>query len=85
MRRKTQIAVLAAVLVAALLAAGAYAYDSSQKDKSADGVTIAGVDVGGMEAEEAAAAVRRHLLAPLRHSLRVKFHGHSWELPGAKL
>jgi lipoprotein-anchoring transpeptidase ErfK/SrfK len=85
MRRKTQIAVLAAVLVVALLAAGAYAYDSSQQDKIADGVTIAGVDVGGMEAEEAAAAVRHRLLAPLRHSLRVKFHGHSWELSGRRL
>ena len=36
-------------------AVGAYAYDSSQKDKIAEGVTIAGVDVGGMEAEEAEA------------------------------
>ena len=28
-------------------------------------------------------AVRRRLLAPLRHSLRVSFDGESWELPGA--
>jgi lipoprotein-anchoring transpeptidase ErfK/SrfK len=85
MRRKTQIAVLAAVLALVLLAAGAYAYDSSQKDKIADGVTIAGVDVGGLESEQAAAAVRHQLLAPLRHSLTVGFDGHAWALPGDKL
>ena len=47
------------VLAVVLLAGGAYAYDSSQKDKIADGVTIAGVDVGGLDADQAAAAVRR--------------------------
>jgi lipoprotein-anchoring transpeptidase ErfK/SrfK len=85
MGRKAQIAVIAAVVVVVLGAVGAYAYDSSQKDKIADGVTIAGVDVGGLNAEEAATAVRRHLLVPLRHPLRVRFDGDSWALPGAKL
>jgi lipoprotein-anchoring transpeptidase ErfK/SrfK len=74
-----------AVLVVVLGAAGAYAYDSSQKDKIAEGVHIAGVDVGGLDEEEAAALVRHRLLAPLRHSLRVSFDGESWKLPGAKL
>lgn len=85
MGRKTQIAVIVAVVVVALGAGGAYAYDSSQKDKIADGVHVAGVDVGGLDEEEAAALVRRKLLAPLRHSLRVDFDGESWRLPGARL
>jgi lipoprotein-anchoring transpeptidase ErfK/SrfK len=85
MGRKTQIGVIVAVLVVALGAAGAYAYDSSRKDQIADGVHIAGVNVGGLNEEEAAALVRHRLLAPLRHSLRVNFSGDSWELPGAKL
>lgn len=85
MGRKTQIAVIAAVAVVALGVGAAYAYDSSQKDKIADGVQIAGVDVGGLDEAEAAALVRRRLLAPLRHSLRVSFDGESWRLPGAKL
>ncbi len=55
------------MLLIVVAAVGAYAYDSSQKDKIAEGVTIAGVDVGGMDADEAKAAVRRQLLAPLRH------------------
>ncbi|MCW2988801.1 MAG: hypothetical protein JWM24_1739 [Solirubrobacterales bacterium] len=85
MGRKTQIAVIVTVAIVALGAAGAYAYDSSQKDKIAEGVRIAGVDVGGMTEDEAAELVQRRLLAPLRHSLRVSFDGRKWELPGATL
>ncbi len=83
--RKTQIAAIVAVLVVVIGAVAAYAYDSSQKDKIADGVTIAGVDVGGLDEAQAAAAVRRHLLVPLRHSLVVSYDGRRWALPGAKL
>jgi L,D-transpeptidase catalytic domain/Putative peptidoglycan binding domain len=67
------------------LLAGAYAYDNSQKDKIADGVTIAGIDVGGLDADQAAAKVRRHLLSPLRQSLRVRYEGDSWALAGKRL
>jgi lipoprotein-anchoring transpeptidase ErfK/SrfK len=83
--RKTQIAAIAVALVVLLGGAVAYAYDSSQKDKIADGIRVAGVDVGGLDEDKAATLVRRRLLAPLRHSLRVSFDGESWELPGAKL
>jgi lipoprotein-anchoring transpeptidase ErfK/SrfK len=83
--RRTRIAALLAVLALVLAAAGAYAYDSSRKDEIADGVTIAGVDVGGLDSAEAAAAVRRRLLAPLRHSLRVTYGEEAWVLPGAAL
>jgi hypothetical protein len=85
MGRKAQIAAIAMAAVIVIGAAGAYAYDRTQKDKIADGVVIAGVDVGGLDAEEAAALVRRELLQPLRHSLRVSFDGETWSLPGARL
>jgi hypothetical protein len=85
MGRNTQIALSIVALIVVLGAAAAYAYDSSRKDKIADGVVIAGVDVGGLEEAEAAAKVRRQLLRPLRHSLRVSFNGESWTLPGSKL
>ena len=85
MGRKTQIAVITGVLVLVLGVIGAYAYDSSQNDTIADGVTIGGVDVGGMNEAEATRAVRGHLLAPLRNSLRVGFDGQSWELSGKEL
>jgi lipoprotein-anchoring transpeptidase ErfK/SrfK len=85
MGRKMQIAIVVGVLVLMLGAVGAYAYDSSQNDKIADGVTIGGVDVGGMEEAEAERAVRRQLLAPLRHSLRVGYDGEHWTLDGQSL
>jgi lipoprotein-anchoring transpeptidase ErfK/SrfK len=85
MGRKTQIAIVAGVAVLLLLALGAFAYDSSQNDKIADGVTVGGVDVGGMDEAEAKQEVRRRLLGPLRHSLRVGYGGRHWELHGRSL
>lgn len=85
MGRKAQIAIAAvAVLLLALVGVG-YAYDSSEKDKIADGVTVGGVDVGGMNEAEAKREVRRELLGPLRHSLRVGYDGESWTLDGKSL
>lgn len=85
MGKKTKIAlgVIAGLIV--VLAAGVYVYDNSQKDKIAEGVTIAGVDVGGMDAEEAKAEVQRQLLAPLKDTLEVELDDESWTLPGEKL
>ena len=85
MGRKTQIAIVFGVVVLLLGAVGAYAYDSSQEDEIAAGVTIGGVEVGGMDADEAQRAVRRQLLAPLRNSLRVSYDGEGWELSGDEL
>lgn len=80
-----QIAIVVAVSVLVLGAVAAYAYDSSQEGEIAEGVTIGGVDVGGMDEAEAERAVRRQLLAPLRHSLKVAYDGESWVLPGETL
>jgi lipoprotein-anchoring transpeptidase ErfK/SrfK len=85
MGRKSKIAVTTGILVLVLGVVAAYAYDSSQKDRIADGVTVGGVDVGGMDAARAERAVRRQLLAPLRHSLEVTFRGRAWELSGKQL
>lgn len=76
---------VAGVLALLVLVVAAYAYDSSQDGKIADGVTIGGVDVGGMSEAEAKSAVREELLAPLRHSLRVGYEGHRWTLEGKRL
>jgi hypothetical protein len=85
MRTKTSIAVLIAALLLVLVVGGAFAYDSSQKDKIADGVTIGGVDVGGLDEEQAAAKVHRKLVAPLKTSLGVSFEGKTWKLSGKQL
>jgi len=85
MGRKAQIAIASVAAVLLVLIGVGYAYDSTQKDKIADGVTIAGVDVGGMDEAEARRAVQRQLLGPLRHSLRVGYAGDSWEISGKSL
>jgi hypothetical protein len=48
-------------------------------------VTIDGIDVGGMDAEEAEATVRRQVLRPLDKPLRVTYRDQKWALPGKKL
>jgi lipoprotein-anchoring transpeptidase ErfK/SrfK len=85
MGRKSAIAVLMVVVAVALVAIGAYAYDSSREGEIADGVMIEGIAVGGMSVEEAEAAVRRGLLAPLHRPLAVTYDGRTWRLPDAKL
>ena len=85
MGTKTSIAALIAALLLVLVVGGAYAYDSSQKDKIADGVTIGGVDVSGLDEDEAKAKVHRKLVAPLKTSLGVSFEGKTWKLTGEQL
>ena len=66
--------ILVAVLLLALVggAVAAYAYDSSRDDLIAKGVTIAGVDVGGMTTSEARSVVQRELQEPLEKPVAVK-------------
>src|SRR6476646_1164064 len=85
MRTKTSIAALIAAVLLVVVVGVAYAYDSSQKDKIADGVTNGGVDVSGLDEEEAIAKVHRKLVAPLQKSLAVSFDGETWKLPGEQL
>jgi lipoprotein-anchoring transpeptidase ErfK/SrfK len=85
MGRKSWIAVIAiAVLVLGAVGA-AYAYDSSHKDEIADGITIGGIDIGGLTEAEAEAKLRHKLLDPLRESLEVRFDERTWKLEGKKL
>ena len=63
------VAVLLLVLVGGAVAA--YAYDCSRDDLIAKGVTIAGVDVGGMTTSEARRVVQRELQEPLEQPIAV--------------
>ena len=75
MGRKAQIAIIVVVLLLVGGAVGAYAYDNSRKDQIADGVTIGGVDIGGMSARRSAGAPAPALVKPLRKPLTVNFDG----------
>lgn len=72
MGTKTQITLLLTVLVLAVGAVGVYLWDSSYEETIAEGVTIGGVDVGGMEAEAARAQIRQNLITPLDRPVKVK-------------
>lgn len=85
MGRKTQVAIVAIVIVLIGGAVGAYAYDGAQKDRIARGVTISGVDVGDMSREEATTALRNQVLTPQRKPVTVKFEQKKYQLPARKL
>ncbi len=84
-RKSIAIIIAAVVLVAALAVGGAYAYDQSQEGKIAEGVTIDGIEVGGMDTKEAEAMVRHRLLRPLDKPLRVTYRDQKWKLAAEKL
>jgi lipoprotein-anchoring transpeptidase ErfK/SrfK len=72
MRHKWFILVAALLLALVASAVAAYAYDSSRDDLIAEGVTIAGLDVGGMRAAQARRLVRRELQEPLERPIAVR-------------
>ena len=74
MGRKSFIAIAAVAVTLIVGAVAAYAYDASNKDQIASGVTVAGVDVGGIGAGEARARVKRHVADPLMEPITV-VHG----------
>jgi lipoprotein-anchoring transpeptidase ErfK/SrfK len=67
----TFVAVLVVLLIAGSVAV--YAYDSSRSDRIAEGVTIGGVAVGGLSADEARAKVRRQVATEIEQPIAVEY------------
>ena len=61
-------------------AAGVYAYDHAREDKIAHGITVGGVDVGGLHREEAITRLRDELLRPLSVPVVVHARGKTFHL-----
>lgn len=74
------VAALGSVLLLALLALAGYLYDHSRRDVLANGVRIAGVDVGGLHTGAARAKLERDVLARLDEPVTVSAGGHRWTL-----
>jgi hypothetical protein len=85
MGRKAQVLIVAVVVFLIGGAVAAYAYDGAQKDELAEGVTINGIDVSGMNHADATAAVTNRVLAPQRKPVEVTFKKKSFKLPARKL
>ena len=85
MARKLQIALVFVVALLLMAAVGAYAWDTSRSDEIAEGVTIGGVDVGGMTADEARAEVDAALVEPLRDPVTIHFEDVKYRLSPERL
>ena len=73
--------IVAAVLVLLLVAAGGvYAYDSGREDQIAKGISVGGVDVGGLEATAAEQRLRTAVLEKLNRPVVAKYHGKHFTL-----
>jgi len=80
MGRKLQISLVSVVFLAIVGVLLVYWWDSTHKEMISEGVTIGGVDVGGLEADDAASQVRTNLVAPLEKTLTVTYGGETYEL-----
>lgn len=80
MGRKAQISIVSVVFAAIVAVLLAYWWDSTHKDTIAEGVTIGGVDVGGLEADAAASQVRTNLVSPLEKTIKVVWEDEVFEL-----
>jgi lipoprotein-anchoring transpeptidase ErfK/SrfK len=77
--------ILLATLLGVLIfgAVAVYAYDASRDETIAKGVTIAGVDVGGMKVDKARQVVAQQVGEPLQKTVRVRYHKRTFKLePG---
>jgi len=73
--------ILAAVLVLLLVAAGGvYAYDSGRKNQIAKGISVGGVEVGGLKATAAEQRLRAAVLEKLNRPVVARYHGKHYTL-----
>lgn len=80
--RRNRLPIVAGVAVAVLvvLAAAMLIYDHSRRDQIAKGVTIDGVNVGGLSASAARSKIESELIAPLNRPVTVRSGSHTWKL-----
>ena len=74
--------IISAVLLAlGLVTIGAvFAYDGSRGEKIAAGITVGGIDVGGLEPAAARARVEEEMVAPLEKPVVVDYDERTWKL-----
>ena len=79
--RSRSFLIVTAVLVLLLVAAGGvYAYDSGRESRIAKGITVGGVDVGGLEAPAAEQRLRDAVLEPLNRPVVARYRGRRFTL-----
>lgn len=87
--RRWTLAILVLLGVLFLGAAGAayatYDYSNEYEGRMLPGTTIAGVDVGGMDRDEALAAVRAAVRPQVRRTVEVEWQERTWDVTPAKI
>ena len=71
MRQKSFIAIAALIVLLLLGAVGLSVYDSSKGDQIAEGVTVAGVDLGGLTKDQARTKIEQQVATPLEKPVTV--------------
>jgi lipoprotein-anchoring transpeptidase ErfK/SrfK len=75
------LAIVALAVAVLLVGAGTlYAYDRSNRTTIAEGVTVNGVEVGGLSPERARAKLRQALLEPLDQPVTARYEGRHFTL-----
>ena len=80
MRSRSFIAVAGALAALLILAGVVYAYDHARAERIAEGVTVSGVDVGGLERLAARERLRQSLLLPLNQPVSVTYQDRTFTL-----
>ena len=80
MRSASFIAVSVAIVLLLAGAVGVYAYDKSREDRIAEGVTVDGVDVGGLERGAARDRLETEFAEPLTRPVVVRARGKRFRL-----
>jgi lipoprotein-anchoring transpeptidase ErfK/SrfK len=80
MRQRSFIVLAAVVAFLILGTVGVYAYDKSNDDTVAKGVTAGGIDIGGMSRAKARATLSDELRSQLSRPLAVAWHGKRYTL-----
>jgi vancomycin resistance protein YoaR len=80
MRTKSFMVVAGLLVVLLALAGATLAYDSGRKDTIAKGITVSGVDVGGLKRAAAEQKLTQELGQPLEQPVTVHFHGRRYQV-----
>ena len=73
MRHRSFILLASLLMLLIFGSVAVYAVDAAQEDKIAEGVTIAGIDVGGMDKDEARKAIAQQVDEPLQKTIQVEY------------
>jgi lipoprotein-anchoring transpeptidase ErfK/SrfK len=74
-----------AALIVVVAAGAAVIYDQSRRDRLADGITIDGIQVGGLTRSAAAAKLEQRSVTPRRRALTVRADGQTFSVPASRL